>query len=201
MKSRLVGASVIMVLAVTVAGSFEDRLGWPVLPAVAAEATPMRQMHHAFASPLMEPGNDAFGTIQEAIRALEADPNTDWSKVNLEALRTHLVDMNNMTLNVTVLAQKPIADGVEITVAPNSAQVAASLDRVFAAHPAQLEAETGWKMTVQKENANYKITVTTPNAAEVAKIRGLGYIGILATGAHHQAHHWALARGLNPHHH
>jgi hypothetical protein len=43
--------------------------------------------------------------------------------------------------------------------------------------------------------------VTTTKPDEVAKIRGLGYIGILATGAHHQAHHWAMARGINPHHH
>ena len=32
------------------------------------------------------PGQDAFGAIQEIVRILEADPKTDWSKVNLEAL-------------------------------------------------------------------------------------------------------------------
>lgn len=200
-KSQVVGAALILLLAVTMVGFSQDRLAWPGAPALAAAAEPMHQMHHSFASPLVEPGNDAFGTIQEVIRALEADPNTDWSKVNLEVLRQHLVDMNNMTLNVTVLAQKPIAGGVEIAVAPNSTRAAASLERVFAAHPPQLEAETGWKMTVRKDKSQYKLTVTTPNPAEVAKIRGLGYIGILGSGAHHQAHHWALARGLNPHHH
>jgi hypothetical protein len=186
----------ILVLALTVWGFIERRPGLLIPPVAAAES-----MHGAGVSPLTEPGNDAFGTIQEVMRALEADPHTDWSNVNLEALREHLVDMNNMTLNVTVLAQKPIANGVEITVAPNSADVAASLDRVFAAHPPQLEAETGWKMSVRKEAQHYRITVTTSNPAEVAKIRGLGYIGILASGAHHQAHHWAIARGFNPHQH
>ena len=33
------------------------------------------------------PGQDAFGTIQEIVQILEADPNTDWSKVNIAALR------------------------------------------------------------------------------------------------------------------
>ena len=34
------------------------------------------------------PGQDAFfGAIQEIVRILEADPKTDWSKVNLE--RSH----------------------------------------------------------------------------------------------------------------
>jgi hypothetical protein len=152
-------------------------------------------------SPLTEPGNDAFGTIQEVIRVLEADPNTDWSKVNLESLRQHLVDMHNMTFNVTVLSQKPVDNGVEILVLPDSAAAGASLDRVFAAHPAQLEMETGWKMTVRKKDGKYDLVVTTQNLSEVAKVRGLGYIGILATGAHHQLHHWAMATGQHPHSH
>jgi hypothetical protein len=198
MKPHSGFAPIIFLLAATALSCFPYRPLRVVAPAAAAESAPAG---HAFHSPLTEPGNDAFGTIQEAIRALEADPKTDWSKVNLEALREHLVDMNNMTLNVTVLAQQPVTNGVAITVVPDSARVAASLDRVFAAHPAMLQAETGWKMTVRKQDAEYKITVTTQNAAEVAKIRGLGYIGILATGAHHQAHHWAMARGLDPHHH
>ena len=30
------------------------------------------------------PGQDAFGAIQEIVRILEADPKTDWSKVNFK---------------------------------------------------------------------------------------------------------------------
>ena len=30
------------------------------------------------------PGQDAFGAIQEIVGKLDADPNTDWSKVDLE---------------------------------------------------------------------------------------------------------------------
>ena len=41
------------------------------------------------ATPTMT-GQDAFGAIQEIVRILEVDPKTDWSKVNLEALRQHL---------------------------------------------------------------------------------------------------------------
>lgn len=178
------------------------RGGSSSVPLMTAEAatTPANKSHLG-SSPLTEPGNDAFGTIQEVIRVLEADPNTDWSKVNLEALRQHLIDMHNMTLNVTVLSQKPVDNGVEVLVAPDSAGAGASLGRVFAAHPAQLERETGWKMTVRKKDGKYDIVVTTQNLSEVAKVRGLGYIGILATGAHHQLHHWAMATGQHPHSH
>ena len=45
------------------------------------------------------PGQDAFGAIQEILRILEADPGTDWSRVNIDALREHLIDMNEVTLH------------------------------------------------------------------------------------------------------
>jgi hypothetical protein len=55
-------------------------------------------------------GQDAFGAIQEIVQILDADPNTDWSKVDLEALRQHLIDMNEVTLRADA-APKQI-DGV-----------------------------------------------------------------------------------------
>ena len=45
------------------------------------------------------PGQDAFGTIQEIVQILQSDPKTDWSKVNIDALRQHLIDMNEVTLH------------------------------------------------------------------------------------------------------
>ena len=53
-------------------------------------------MHTASTAPTM-PGQDAFGAIQEIVGILDADPKTDWSKVDLEALRQHLIDMNEIT--------------------------------------------------------------------------------------------------------
>ena len=46
---------------------------------------------HMASTPTM-PGQDAFGAIQEIVQILEADPKTDWSKVELEGLRQHLID-------------------------------------------------------------------------------------------------------------
>jgi hypothetical protein len=56
----------------------------------------MMQMHGQGAgymeiTPVL-PGQDAFGAVQEIVRMLEADPETDWSKVDLEVLRQHLID-------------------------------------------------------------------------------------------------------------
>ena len=155
-------------------------------------------MHQSSAT-LTEAGNDAFGTIQEVINKLNADPNTDWSKVNIEALRQHLLDMNDMTLHVEVVSQTSINNGLQAIITPTTKRAETALDRVFKAHPGQLQRETGWTMKVTKSAKRYTLTITTTKPSDVNKIRGLGYIGLMAYGNHHQPHHWAMATGNNPH--
>ena len=62
-------------------------------------------MQGAATSPPM-PGQDAFGAIQEIVQILDADPKTDWSKVDLEALRQHLIDMDEVTLSADAAAKR-----------------------------------------------------------------------------------------------
>lgn len=152
------------------------------------------------AQQLTEPGHDMFGTIQEVIRKLEEDPETDWSEVNLEPLRKHLLDMRDITEHVQVLVQKPIEKGIQIKIQPTRKRAKSALNRVLNAHPDQLKKETGWRMNVTKKEATYLLEVTTSQSHEISKIRGLGYIGIMAYGKHHQQHHWKLATGQHPHH-
>lgn len=152
-------------------------------------------------TPLTEAGNDAFAAIQEVVNQLMADPNTDWQKVDLEALRQHLVDMDNFTLHVKVVSQKPIEGGVEFVVQPTTPEADGSLQRLFTAHPAILKQETGWDMVSTKLKNGYRARVTSSNPKDVTKIRGLGYIGLVALGKHHQLHHWQMATGINPHQH
>lgn len=44
-------------------------------------------------------GPDAYAAVAEVVRILDADSTTDWSRVNLETLRQHLTDMNEVTLD------------------------------------------------------------------------------------------------------
>lgn len=158
-------------------------------------------MQH-MSSPLTEAGNDAFGTIQEVVVKLLANPDTNWEKVDLEALRQHLIDMDNFTIHVAVLESKPIDKGLEFTVKATTKDAYGSLQRMFAAHPAILKQESGWQMdVVENRNKSFTVRVTTENASEVAQIRGLGYIGVIAYGQHHQQHHWMMATGMHPHGH
>ena len=150
--------------------------------------------------PLMEPGNEIFGTIQEVVQKLEADPKTDWAKVNLEALRQHLLDMKAFTEEVSVISQKPIENGIMIQVKPETERANGALKRLFKMHPAMLKMEKGWDMITKQDKNQWIITVTTNDKSGVEEIRALGYIGLLADGAHHQYHHWMIATGQMKNH-
>ncbi len=153
------------------------------------------QNHHQQTAPVSLPGNDIFGAIQEVVAKLEADPSTNWSNIDLESLRQHLLDMKAFTEEVSVISKKPYENGVEIKVQPETKRAENSLKRVFNMHPAMLKKEKGWDMITKEDDGKWTIIVTTTKTAEVEKIRALGYIGILSEGAHHQLHHWMIATG------
>lgn len=150
------------------------------------------------ATPTM-PGQDAFGAVQEIVRILEADPKTDWSKVNLEALRQHLIDMNEVTLKADAVV-KPIDGGVEIAVT-GSGRTLAAIQRMVPAHGHELNMIKGWSAKTASLPDGVLLTVTSSDPNEVQHIRGLGFIGLLVSGGHHQPHHLAMAKGAFSHQH
>jgi len=155
-------------------------------------------MHAAGATPTM-PGQDAFGAIQEIVRILDADPKTDWSTVDLEALRQHLIDMNEVTLKADDVA-KPIDGGLEIAVT-GSWRTLLAIQRMIPAHAQSVNGLNGWSVTAAPLPNGELLTVTASDPKEILHIRGLGFIGILASGAHHQPHHLAMAKGGFDHAH
>jgi MFS superfamily sulfate permease-like transporter len=141
------------------------------------------------------PGQDAFGAIQEIVRILEADPKTDWSKVNLEALRQHLIDMSEVTLKADAVT-KLIDSGIEVTVTGTGRTVEAIQRMVPAqAHQVGQTHLNGWSAKTEPLPNGVLLTVTSGDLQQVQHIRGLGFIGFMASGSHHQAHHLAMAKG------
>jgi ribosomal protein L15 len=137
-------------------------------------------------------GQDAFGAIQEVVQILEADPATDWSKVNIGALREHLIDMNDVTLHAAA-SEHVTNDGIEITVTGEGRTLAA-IKRMVPAHVQEL-ASMGWKAAAQDLPNGVTLTVTATEAQPIAKLKALGFMGIMVQGAHHQAHHLMMAKG------
>ena len=142
------------------------------------------------------PGQEAFGTIQEIVQILEADPKTDWSKVNLAALRVHLIDMNELTMNARA-APTTIPGGLKIAVTGEGRTIAA-IQRMLPAHAPMINGHDGWHVTATLLPDGALLTATASDPKEVAHIRGLGFIGLMATGAHHPVHHLAIAEGKRP---
>ncbi|UPY35612.1 hypothetical protein [Sediminicoccus sp. KRV36] len=155
-----------------------------------------RQAQHAAAMPRL-PGQDAFGAIQEIVQILQADPTTDWSKVNLGALREHLVDMNEVTLRA-VATESPVEGGIAIAVT-GSGRTLDGIRRMIPAHGQELNRLPGWRATTEPLPDGMRLIVTAVEPAQVIRLRALGFAGLLVSGAHHQPHHLMMARGEHFH--
>jgi hypothetical protein len=154
------------------------------------------QQSGAFNVPAM-PGQDAFGTIQEIVQILQADPTTDWSKVNIGALRQHLIDMNEVTLHAAA-AERVFDNGIEIAVTGEGRTLEA-IKRMVPAHVSELR-EIGWNAKSEDLANGVKLTVAASEAQPLAKLKALGFMGIMVQGGHHQPHHLMMAKGEFPMH-
>lgn len=163
----------------------------------AEQSTSRDHAMQATAPALREGGQAAFATVQEITAMLMADPATDWSRVDLEALRQHLIDMDNVTMRADV-TRDDIDGGARFTVTSADPIVQGSIRAMVLAHVATMNGVEGWDMRADEVAGGVVMTVTGP---DVARIRGLGFIGLMTVGMHHQAHHLALASGQNPHQH
>jgi hypothetical protein len=160
----------------------------------------MHEQHIAAAADAGAPiqaGQAAFAAIAEVVAILEADPETDWSRVDIGALRDHLMDMDKVVVGTRVAA-RAVSGGVEMTVS-GAPDVIDAARRMVGAHAAMVGAERGWQVEVQDRAPDVVVTWTTPRAEEVARLRALGFYGFLVDGSHHQRHHLMIAKGTNPH--
>jgi hypothetical protein len=164
-----------------------------------------KDMHHAhppsqdsgtrIATPTL-PGQDAFGAIQEVVRILEADPATDWTKIDLERLRQHLIDMNEVTLRADMKAES-VSGGLRMDIT-GTGRTEQAIRGMVGPHANELNQMKEWSAKAEGIPGGLRLTVVAKDptdAKTVARIRGLGFIGLLVQGVHHQPHHLAMARG------
>lgn len=184
------GLSLIAAVAVAISAIFAN--------SILSKAQTHTDMNHAqhmqrneSAMPTM-PGQEIFGTIQEIVRILEADPTTDWSKVNISALREHLIDMDEVTMRAAASVHV-LVNGIEITVT-GLGRTREAIKRMAPAHVREL-AEIGWSATSDDLPDGVRLVVTTSDPGEVVKLKALGFMGIMVQGAHHQPHHLMMAKG------
>jgi hypothetical protein len=146
-----------------------------------------------------EPGQAAFGAIQEIVEMLQADPKTDWSKVDIDALRQHLIDMDEVTMRA-VVEKESIENGLRIKVTGTNRTLAA-IQRMVPDHARDIDGLHGWAVRTMPLPNGVELLVTASNPAGVQRIRALGFMGIMVEGSDHQMHHLAIAKGEPMHMH
>lgn len=158
-------------------------------------------MTHTEATVPKEAGQSAFAAIQEIVAILDADPATDWSTVNIEALRQHLRDMDEVVLRSEVTPTQ-LDGGVALSVT-GAGRIAEAIGRMLPAHAKELEAMPRYRARTEPLANGIRLIVTAEDPDDVdtiRRIRALGLAGLLAEGAHHQPHHLQMARGDHGHH-
>lgn len=166
-------------------------LSFAALPVFAQHA------HHSSNGPT-ETGQSAFAAIAEIVELLGDDPKTDWTKVNISALQSHLVDMDLVTTRAKA-ASETSGMTVAFTVTGANDTVGA-VQRMTTAHAPMLTAETGWDIDTEPTASGAHMRITVTSETDLVRVIGLGFFGIMTIGAHHQAHHMQIALGKDPHH-
>lgn len=144
-----------------------------------------------------EGGQSAFAAIAEIVALLEADPDTDWSKVDIAALREHLVDMNSLILEAKATSTVE-GDTIRFRI-EGEGGVLRAIQAMVPAHAAELNRTGPWTVEAQTTSDGAILSVTSGTDADLERARALGFFGLMAKGSHHQPHHLAMARGLMNH--
>ena len=145
---------------------------------------------------VLEPGQSAFAAIAEIVAKLESNPDTNWNVVDIKGLREHLRDMNVVIIDAVTVA-KEIDGGMQFTVT-GGVDVKSSIRRMTLAHANFMNNVNGWEYKAKKVDGGAVVTVLVP-PQDQAKIKALGFFGMIASGSHHQLHHWKMALGQNAH--
>jgi hypothetical protein len=128
-----------------------------------------------------EGGQAAFAAIQEIVTMLQADPHTDWSKVSIEGLRQHLIDMDNVTLRADATSED-INGGVRFLVT-GEGPVVGSIRRMLSAHAKTMNGVGGWTYDVAEIPNGASLTVKVADPRDIVEVKALGLIGSWQTAA------------------
>ncbi len=151
----------------------------------------MARMGHRGAN--MSAGQEAFGTMREIVAMLKADPGTDWSKVDIDGLREHLVDMDRVTMDaMTTVTEIPGGAYFDVS---GTGRTLKAIRAMVPAHAPQLDMIEGWNASASTIFDGIRLSVTSDDPAQTAIIRGLGFYGLMVTGDHHGPHHLGMAKG------
>jgi hypothetical protein len=107
--------------------------------------------------------------------------------------------MNEVTLKADA-DPKQIDGGLEIAIT-GSGRALVAIQRMVPAWAQTMNGHQGWSTKAAPLPNGELLTVTATDPKEIQHIRGLGFIGLLVSGAMHQPHHLAMAKREFDHEH
>ena len=156
-------------------------------------AQPAKAMKGMKKTQPIEPGQGAFATIAEIVVLLTNDPKTDWSKVNIDGLREHLIDMDELVLRAN--SKMTVSSDKVVFSVTGSGRTLKAIHAMVPAHSGVLTRTTNWKIVSKITSDGAIMTITSDAPGALKMVKALGFYGVMATGAHHQSHHFAMAKG------
>ena len=115
-----------------------------------------------------EPGQSGFAAIQEIVTILGKDSATDWSRVSIDRLREHLVDMDNVVVRARVQAT-PVRGGTRFTATGEDDATRKSIRAMIRGHASTPDASTGFKLASADMPQGATLTVTGEGPAARSK--------------------------------
>ena len=140
-----------------------------------------------------EAGQGGFAAIAEIVQILSANPDTDWSKVNINALREHLLDMDRLVTSAQV-EEQATDKGMRFNVT-GAGEVLRAIRNMVPAHTSELAKMPEYTATTEAIDNGVAMIINGADDKTVLKIKGLGFFGLMASGSHHQLHHLMMATG------
>jgi hypothetical protein len=105
--------------------------------------------------------------------------------------------MDNVTLRAEVVTTT-VANGMRYDVSDPGA-VRDSIRRMVKAHAKTMSGANGMTILAEDAPEGAVMTVMLEDPGDLPKLKGLGFIGLMALGMHHQQHHLMIAAGHGSH--
>ncbi len=139
--------------------------------------------HHAAPDSPRQPGQAAFAALAEVVAILEADPSTDWTRVDLTRLRDHLVDMDEVLMHAE--GRIEVTSETVVLRYRGTGRTLDAIRRMIPAHAKMMDGHRGWQSAVAIDHDGASWTLKTSSAEERARIKAQDPFGLLSLGSHH----------------
>jgi hypothetical protein len=143
---------------------------------------------------LQEGGQSTFAALIEIVDLLEKEGSTNWSKVDIDGLREHLLDMDQLILNTTSMTSLVGEKQIQFNIRGTSSSVP-SIHRMVPAHSRFIQQSRGWSISYGLDDDGATLAISAEDTATIERLSALGFYGFMSLDSHHQAHHYQMALG------